>query len=105
VFSRTTSPEAAPDRVTRIRIDFKDGLPRRVENLDDGSIEEAPLPLFEYLNRLGSENGIGRLDLVENRFVGVKSRGIHRATRRAPGDGRRHTVGRCFWCASTNACR
>jgi argininosuccinate synthase len=77
VFSRTTAPEAAPDQATRIRIDFKDGLPSRVENLDDGTIEEAPLPLFTYLNRLGSENGIGRLDLVENRFVGVKSRGIY----------------------------
>jgi argininosuccinate synthase len=77
IVSRTTAPEAAPDRPTRIRIDFKDGLPSRVENLDDGTIEEAPLPLFTYLNRLGSENGIGRLDLVENRFVGVKSRGIY----------------------------
>jgi argininosuccinate synthase len=77
IFSRTVAPEAAPDRVVRIRIDFRDGLPCRVENLDDGTIEEAPLPLFRYLNRLGSENGIGRLDLVENRFVGVKSRGIY----------------------------
>ena len=77
IFSRTVAPEEAPDRPVRIRIDFRDGIPRRVENLDDGTIEETPLALFTYLNRLGSENGIGRLDLVENRFVGVKSRGIY----------------------------
>ncbi|NIM00650.1 MAG: argininosuccinate synthase, partial [Acidobacteria bacterium] len=77
IFSRTVAPEDAPDRSTRIRIDFRDGLPSRVENLDDGTMKEGPLELFTYLNELGSENGIGRLDLVENRFVGMKSRGIY----------------------------
>jgi argininosuccinate synthase len=77
IFSRTAAPEEAPDRPTRINIDFKDGLPVRVENLEDGTMKESPLELFTYLNRLGSENGIGRLDLVENRFVGIKSRGIY----------------------------
>jgi argininosuccinate synthase len=77
VYSKTVAPEAAPDRSTRIAIEFKDGIPVRVENLDDGTVEEKPLALFQYLNRIGSENGIGRLDMVENRFVGIKSRGIY----------------------------
>jgi argininosuccinate synthase len=77
VYSRTVSPENAPDRTTRIVIDFIDGIPARVENLEDGRVETEPLALFQYLNQLGRENGIGRLDMVENRFVGVKSRGIY----------------------------
>ena len=77
IFTRTASPEAAPDRSTRITITFRDGIPVRVENLDDGTTVEGALELFSYLNKLGSENGIGRLDLVENRFVGVKSRGVY----------------------------
>ena len=77
VYSRTVSPQQAPDRPTRIVMDFKDGIPVRVENLDDGRVETAPLELFQYLNQLGSQNGIGRLDMVENRFVGVKSRGVY----------------------------
>jgi argininosuccinate synthase len=77
IFSRTTAPEKAPDTPTRITITFRDGIPVRVENLDNGKTVEGPLALFTYLNELGSVNGIGRLDLVENRFVGVKSRGIY----------------------------
>jgi argininosuccinate synthase len=77
VYSKTLSPEKAPDQPVKIVIEFKDGIPIRVQNLDDGTIKEKPLELFQYLNKLGSENGIGRLDLVENRFVGVKSRGIY----------------------------
>jgi argininosuccinate synthase len=45
--------------------------------LDDGTTKTDPLELFQYLNRLGKDNGIGRLDMVENRFVGIKSRGIY----------------------------
>jgi argininosuccinate synthase len=77
VFSWTESPETAPDRPTRIAITFRDGIPVRVENLEDGSVREEPLGLFTYLNELGSRNGIGRVDMVENRFVGIKSRGIY----------------------------
>ena len=58
-------------------IEFKDGIPVRVENQDDGTVKTSPLELFMYLNELGSLNGIGRLDMVENRFVGIKSRGIY----------------------------
>jgi argininosuccinate synthase len=77
IYSHTVSPENAPDTPTRIRIRFKNGIPVQVENLGDGTIKTDALELFEYLNRLGSENGIGRLDMVENRFVGIKSRGVY----------------------------
>lgn len=77
IYSKTVSPEEAPDKPTMIRIHFKDGVPVRVENAGDGTARETPLELFSYLNELGSANGIGRLDIVENRFVGIKSRGIY----------------------------
>ena len=77
IYSRTVSPQDAPDEVTEIVMTFQDGLPVQVENLKDGTVKTEPLALFEYLNQLGRENGIGRLDMVENRFVGVKSRGVY----------------------------
>ncbi len=77
VYSKTVDPEDAPDRPARIVIEFKDGIPVKVENPDDGIAETNPLKLFIYLNKLGSGHGIGRVDMVENRFVGIKSRGIY----------------------------
>lgn len=77
IYSWTKSPEDAPDKPTRIAITFKDGIPIKVENLEDKTIKEKPFELFSYLNELGSENAIGRVDMVENRFVGIKSRGIY----------------------------
>ena len=77
IYSRTVSPQDAPDEVTRIVITFKDGIPTQVENLNDGTVKTGALELFTYLNTLGRQNGIGRLDMVENRFVGVKSRGVY----------------------------
>ncbi len=77
VYSWSISPEQAPDKSIRIAIQFKDGIPIRLENLEDGTVFDSPLELFQYLNKLGSENGIGRVDMVENRFVGIKSRGIY----------------------------
>jgi argininosuccinate synthase len=73
----TSSPENAPDKATKISIDFKEGVPIKVTNLDNGIIKTKSLELFMYLNQLGAENGIGRLDMVENRFVGIKSRGVY----------------------------
>jgi len=77
VYSRTSSQEDAPDTPDIIEITFKDGIPTAVENKDDGKKETGPLPLFQYLNALGTKHGIGRLDMVENRFVGIKSRGVY----------------------------
>lgn len=77
IISWIKNPEDAPDEVTRISIEFKDGIPVKVENQKDGTIKTNALELFEYLNDLGAENGIGLLDMVENRFVGIKSRGVY----------------------------
>ncbi|MCK5674345.1 MAG: argininosuccinate synthase [Spirochaetales bacterium] len=77
VYCKTVSPESAPDKVTKIAITFKNGIPVKVENTDTGKSETKPLELFNMLNELGSTNGIGRLDMVENRFVGIKSRGVY----------------------------
>jgi argininosuccinate synthase len=72
VYQRTIAPEQAPDRATEIAIDFEGGDPVSV----DGA-RLSPASLLTRLNALGRDNGIGRLDLVENRFVGMKSRGIY----------------------------
>ena len=77
ILSKMVMPMDAPDREIHISITFKDGIPVRVTNKDDGSSFDDPLDLFTYLNKLGGENGIGLLDMVENRFVGIKSRGIY----------------------------
>jgi argininosuccinate synthase len=72
VYSRTIDPEAAPDKATVIAVDFQRGDPVAI----DGQ-KLSPAALLARLNELGRENGIGRLDLVENRFVGMKSRGMY----------------------------
>ena len=77
MFLKTVSLKNAPDRDTKIEIHFEDGIPIRVVNNEDGTVREKPLALFQYLNQLGRENGIGRVDMVENRFVGIKSRGVY----------------------------
>ena len=77
VYNRSNTPEKAPDKVTKIQITFKDGIPVKVKNLENGVEKTDSLELFTYLNELGAENGIGHLDMVENRFVGIKSRGIY----------------------------
>lgn len=77
VYTKTVSPEKAPDKVTKIAMTFQEGVPVKVENLDEGIVKTDPLEMFIYLNELGSKNGIGRLDMVENRFVGIKSRGVY----------------------------
>ncbi|MGY6644534.1 MAG: argininosuccinate synthase [Salinarimonas sp.] len=72
VYSRTIGPEEAPDQPTVITIGFEEGDPVSI----DGE-KLSPANMLEHLNQLGRENGIGRLDLVENRFVGMKSRGMY----------------------------
>jgi len=72
VYQRTISPMDAPDVVTEIEIEFRNGDPVAI----DGEAL-SPATLLARLNDLGRDNGIGRLDLVENRFVGMKSRGVY----------------------------
>jgi argininosuccinate synthase len=72
VFSRTLSPEEAPDKPTIITVDFEAGDAVAVDG-----VKLTPAALLSKLNELGRANGIGRLDLVENRFVGMKSRGMY----------------------------
>ncbi len=72
VYSRTVDPENAPDKPTYIEIDFDKGDPVAI----DGE-KLTPAALLARLNDLGRVNGVGRLDLVENRFVGMKSRGMY----------------------------
>ncbi|MGZ6006928.1 MAG: argininosuccinate synthase [Rhizomicrobium sp.] len=72
VYQRTISPEDAPDKPTVVEIGFEKGDPVSV----DGQ-KLSPASLLARLNELGKANGIGRLDLVENRFVGMKSRGVY----------------------------
>lgn len=72
VYSRTVSPEAAPDEPEIITISFKAGDPVAINGTD-----MSPATLLTALNEYGRKHGIGRLDLLENRFVGMKSRGIY----------------------------
>jgi argininosuccinate synthase len=72
VFQRTVAPEDAPDKPTTVEIEFKAGDAVAVDGEPLG-----PAALLTRLNALGRDNGIGRVDLVENRFVGMKSRGIY----------------------------
>ena len=72
MFTRSVSPENAPDKPTIIEIDFKSGDPVAI----DGK-KLSPAALLIRLNELAGDNGIGRIDIVENRFVGMKSRGVY----------------------------
>ncbi len=72
MFTRSVSPNEAPDIETKINIDFLKGDPVAINNE-----QMTPADLLRKLNALGGENGIGRLDIVENRFIGMKSRGVY----------------------------
>ncbi len=72
MFILSVSPEKAPDRPTILEIDFENGIPQRI----DGK-SYSPANLLSRLNELGGQNGIGRVDMVENRYVGMKSRGVY----------------------------
>jgi argininosuccinate synthase len=72
IFQRTVSPEKAPNKTTKVIITFKNGDPIAVNNK-----KLSPEKLLDKLNDLAGKNGIGRVDLVENRFIGIKSRGVY----------------------------
>ena len=77
VYSLTLSPEKANDKETLLSIAFKDGVPVSVTNKDDGTVVMDPVEMILYLNKMGHDNAIGRVDMVENRFIGIKSRGVY----------------------------
>ena len=72
IFVLTKSPEAAPDKPTYVEIDFEKGNPVAIEGK-----KMSPAKLLDYINIVAGRNGIGRVDMVENRFVGMKSRGVY----------------------------
>ncbi len=72
MFRLTVSPEAAPDKPRYVEIDFEDGAPIRIDGREMKAHE-----IIDFLNKVAGENGIGRIDMVENRFVGMKSRGVY----------------------------
>jgi len=72
MFEYSVSPQKAPDKASEILIDFENGIPISVNNK-----KMSPAKLLATLNKLGGENGIGRVDMVESRFVGMKSRGVY----------------------------
>jgi argininosuccinate synthase len=87
MFLLTVSPEEAPDVAARVEVDFEAGVPVAVDGQRLG-----PVNLLERLNRLGAEHGVGRVDLVENRYVGMKSRGVYET----PGGTILHTAHRAI---------
>ena len=72
IYQRTISPEKAPNKPTLLSINFKNGDPIGINGK-----KLSPAKLLEKLNQLAGKNGIGRVDLVENRFLGIKSRGVY----------------------------
>jgi len=87
MFELTVSPEKAPDEPVYIDINFESGVPTKV----DGKAMK-PAKLLDTLNKIGGANGVGRVDLVENRFVGMKSRGVYET----PGGTILHTAHRAL---------
>lgn len=78
MFKKTVSPQDAPDHTFEFSIEFAKGLPVKiVEKATQKVVEKDNLSIFNYLNKVGGENAIGRIDIVESRFVGMKSRGVY----------------------------
>jgi argininosuccinate synthase len=73
----TTAPENAPTTPEHLTIHFERGLPVKVDVKDSGETYSDPVEIFLALNALGRKHGVGRIDIVENRFIGVKSRGCY----------------------------
>jgi argininosuccinate synthase len=73
-FGMTVSPQQAPDKIEKVTIDFEKGVPTKLNGKSLSALE-----MVKSLNIIGGRNGIGRIDMVENRFVGMKSRGVYEA--------------------------
>nr|XP_019937290.1 PREDICTED: argininosuccinate synthase [Paralichthys olivaceus] len=77
LYLMTKNPQDSPHSPDRLEIEFRKGVPVKVTNLNDGSFKDIPLDIFSLLNEIGGIHGVGRIDIVENRFIGMKSRGIY----------------------------
>lgn len=77
MFKMTVSPQAAPDSGVSVVIEFDQGVPIKITNKTDGTVKSDPLEIFLYCNTIAGKHGIGRIDIVENRCVGIKSRGVY----------------------------
>jgi argininosuccinate synthase len=77
MFKMTVSPKVAPDSSDIVEIEFVKGVPTKITNKTDGTVKTDSLEIFLYCNMIAGKHGIGRIDIVENRFVGIKSRGVY----------------------------
>lgn len=77
MFKMTVSPQAAPESSETVVIEFDKGIPVKITNKTDSTVKTDPLEIFLYCNMIAGKHGIGRIDIVENRFVGIKSRGVY----------------------------
>uniref|UniRef100_A0AAY4BGB3 Argininosuccinate synthase n=1 Tax=Denticeps clupeoides TaxID=299321 RepID=A0AAY4BGB3_9TELE len=77
LYLMTKNPDDSPNHPDVLEIEFNRGVPVRVTHLKDGRSEDTPLDIFSFLNEIGGKHGVGRIDIVENRFIGMKSRGIY----------------------------
>ncbi|KAJ6652282.1 hypothetical protein lerEdw1_012768 [Lerista edwardsae] len=77
LYTKTTDPASAPDKPDILEIEFKKGVPIKVVNVKEAVTCKSSLELFAYLNGIAGKHGVGRIDIVENRFIGMKSRGIY----------------------------
>uniref|UniRef100_A0A673MWL0 Argininosuccinate synthase n=1 Tax=Sinocyclocheilus rhinocerous TaxID=307959 RepID=A0A673MWL0_9TELE len=77
LYQMTKNPEDSPNEPDVLEIHFAKGVPVKVRHVKEGTCKETPLEIFCYLNEIGGKHGVGRIDIVENRFIGMKSRGIY----------------------------
>ncbi len=77
MFKMTVSPKDAPNEPETVQIEFKKGVPVKITNMNDKTEITDSLELFLYCNKIAGKHGVGRIDIVENRFVGIKSRGVY----------------------------
>uniref|UniRef100_A0A671NQK4 Argininosuccinate synthase n=1 Tax=Sinocyclocheilus anshuiensis TaxID=1608454 RepID=A0A671NQK4_9TELE len=77
LYQMTKNPEDSPNEPDVLEIDFAKGVPVKVTHVKEGKSKDTALEIFCYLNEIGGKHGVGRIDIVENRFIGMKSRGIY----------------------------
>ncbi|XP_016115886.1 argininosuccinate synthase [Sinocyclocheilus grahami] len=76
LYQMTKNPEDSPNEPDVLEIDFAKGVPVKVTHVKEGKSRDTALEIFCYLNEIGGKHGVGRIDIVENRFIGMKSRGV-----------------------------